>query len=175
VKLRGRYLFVLSLAVACSDAAAPIPSAPSAALTVQYVAGGEASIASSTLVVARGPVELAPADTTYCVSVSVTGSTPAGPLDPERPQVDQFIVSFCGDQLSRFPLRYDAAIGGSLDDHGHSSVRANSVNYEADSGTVHVEPLSGGYAQVDVDGWYRPVPSMLPTKFRIVGRLVASE
>jgi hypothetical protein len=166
---------LLSAAVAsCSDSTSPPPppAGPSADMTVEYVAGGQATFTVDALWVGRGPVVLAPGDTTWCAGINVVGSTPDGPYDPERPQLRNPNAGFCADSAKDFPIEFNETLGGGLEDHGNSSVGG----YVADSGTIHVEPLGGGYAQIDFDGWYRPwdAPSS-PFVFRIVGRLVAAD
>jgi hypothetical protein len=175
-----RYLLPAALlAISCSESTSPppTPAGPSADMTVSYMAGGQASITSTDLRVTRGPVQFAPGDTTYCASVSVTGSTPPVPLDPSRPEVSQVIVSFCASRFKNFPVVFDALIDGTLVDRGLSSAAGNTVSYDADSGSVHVEPLGGNYAQVDFDAWYRPRGQAHtgPQVFRVAGRLIASE
>jgi hypothetical protein len=122
-------------------------------------------------------VQLAPGDTTYCAGISVTGSTLAGPLDPSRPEVADVEVHFCAARFKNFPVAFDAPIDGTLEDRGGSSAVGNTVSYDADSGQVHVEPLGGGFAQVDFAAWYRTRGNAHTGTivFRIAGRLIASE
>jgi hypothetical protein len=94
------------------------------------------------------------------------------PYDPERPQVDLFDLGFCNPALQNFPTTYSVSISSDAMTL-HSSVRSNSVGYAADSGSIHTEPLGGGYARIDVDLWYRAVGSALPRTFQIAGQIVA--
>lgn len=175
--MRGSLPLLLSvLATSCSEGTSPppTPAGPSADVTVEYVAGGQTTLAADSLWVGRGPVVIAPGDTTWCAGINVVGSTPAGAYDPDRPQLRDLTAGFCTDSAKRFPIKYDAAVGGALEDRGNSSVAGIDL-YVADSGVIHVVPLGGGYAQIDLDAWYRPWSTSSPFVFHIVGRLVAVE
>jgi hypothetical protein len=168
-------VFLLLVFTSCSDETGPPGGDPPATLTVEYLAGGEAALPSNTLTVTRAPVELAPGNTTWCAEIHVQGATPAGPPDPDRPQVSNPSVAMCADQLESFPVPFDEVIDGTVENRGISFATANSIRYQADSGSVQMQPLVGGYAQVDMDAWYRTPGVGSPFTFRIRGRLIAHE
>ncbi len=173
-----RILFLSAVISACSDDTSPPPppAGPSGNLMVEYVAGGEAAVDIEQLWVGKGFTLPTPTDTIWCAGINVIGTTPDGPFDPAHPQVQHPNAGFCADSARNFPIRYDdPMLGGDLDDNANVNASSPEGIYHADSGNVHVEPLGGGYAQIDVDAWFRLDPPPAAHVFRLHGRLVAAD
>jgi hypothetical protein len=173
------WILLVSAAVSsCSDGTSPppTPAGPSGDLTVDYIAGGQVAFTINQLWVGKGFTLPTPTDTIWCAGINVVGSTPDVPFDPAHPQLQHPNAGFCADSAKNFPIRYDdPMLGGDLDDNANVNVSSPVGSYHADSGTVHVEPLGGGYAQIDVDAWFHSDGDPSTHVFRLHGRLVAAD
>jgi hypothetical protein len=145
--MRSTSLLALLLGLGCSASTQPTPSAPSLTGTLSFAAGGSSQVTGS-----RG--EWQPG-TAQVVIMVWADSQPA--TDSLRPPLGSFIVGLSGAPFSSFPIAISVPVGTAS---GTSAARiwayTQGAAYQADSGTVTVRPLSGGYAHLDLVFWCAP-------------------
>lgn len=126
----------------------PTPSGPSLSGTVAYTAGGTIQVAG-----AQGYYLWASADQPPWVRILGFANAQAG-TDSLHPGLAGFEITIAGSRLSTFPIEISLPLGVT----GGTSLGvwvlndgANGTGYwAADSGSVTVRPLGGGYVHVDL-------------------------
>lgn len=138
----------------CERATEPrTPAGPSPQAIVTYEAGGSIHVSGGYGTWCNWRT----IDTSLHILSMTATATPVASGDSARPAVAFVSFYFRGLRFEDLPADFSQRLGVSGADTAGSSAGTVNVRYVADSGTIRLRRLGGGYARIDFEAWYSPM------------------